>query len=132
MSLSAWEVEANKCRETLAKSIPEQFKAPEDALPGAEELHVANFCKTSGLFSEKELAITESTATKLVEQMGKGELTAEEVVVAFLKRATVGQQLLNFATEFMAEEAIARAKELDAYYKETGKLVGPLASGRIY
>lgn len=26
----------------------------------------------------------------------------------------------------MADEAIARAKELDAYYKKTGKLVGPL------
>jgi hypothetical protein len=35
---------------------------------------------------------------------------------------------LNFATEFMADEAIARAKELDAYYKKTGKLVGPLVS----
>jgi len=28
----------------------------------------------------------------------------------------------------MADEAIARAKELDTYYKETGKLVGPLVS----
>lgn len=26
----------------------------------------------------------------------------------------------------MADEAIARAKELDEYYKKTGKLVGPL------
>jgi hypothetical protein len=33
---------------------------------------------------------------------------------------------LNFATEFMADEAIARAKELDEYYRRTGKLVGPL------
>jgi hypothetical protein len=33
---------------------------------------------------------------------------------------------LNFATEFMADEAIARAKELDEYYRRTGRLVGPL------
>lgn len=33
---------------------------------------------------------------------------------------------LNFATEFLADEAIARAKELDEYYQRTGKLVGPL------
>jgi amidase len=32
----------------------------------------------------------------------------------------------NFATEFLADEAIARAKELDAIFKETGKTVGPL------
>lgn len=33
---------------------------------------------------------------------------------------------LNFATEFLAEEAIARAKQLDEHYQRTGKLVGPL------
>jgi hypothetical protein len=32
----------------------------------------------------------------------------------------------------MADEAIARAKELDAYYKETGKLMGPLVSDLAY
>ena len=35
---------------------------------------------------------------------------------------------LNFATEFIAERAIARAKELDEHYQRTGKLVGPLVS----
>lgn len=34
----------------------------------------------------------------------------------------------NFATEFMADKAIVRAKELDEYYQQTGKLVGPLVS----
>jgi amidase len=33
---------------------------------------------------------------------------------------------LNFATEFMAEDAIARAKELDAHFAKTGKIVGPM------
>lgn len=28
----------------------------------------------------------------------------------------------------MAEKAVSRAKELDGYYRETGKLVGPLVS----
>lgn len=32
----------------------------------------------------------------------------------------------NFATQFLADEAIARAKELDKAFKETGKIVGPL------
>ncbi|OGE47725.1 hypothetical protein PENARI_c038G07466, partial [Penicillium arizonense] len=126
MAVESWEIEANKCKEILANSIPKQYVAAESALPGGEELHVADFCRKSGLLSENELAITESTATDLVAKMGKGALSAEEVVIAFLKRATIGQQLLNFATEFMADEAIARAKELDAYYKKTGKLVGPL------
>ncbi|KAF2490326.1 amidase signature enzyme [Lophium mytilinum] len=40
--------------------------------------------------------------------------------------ATIGQQLLNFATEFLADEALECAKSLDEYYKNTGKIKGPL------
>lgn len=39
---------------------------------------------------------------------------------------------LNFATEFLADEAIARARELDQHYKRTGELVGPLVSGNLF
>jgi hypothetical protein len=39
---------------------------------------------------------------------------------------------LNFATEFMAEKAISRAKELDQYFEKTGKLIGPLVCLRDY
>jgi Asp-tRNA(Asn)/Glu-tRNA(Gln) amidotransferase A subunit family amidase len=58
--------------------------------------------------------------------MATGALTAVETVTAFLKRAHIGQQLLNFATEFMVEDALSAAAELDAHFKATGKLVGPL------
>jgi hypothetical protein len=95
MAVESWEIEANKCKEILANSIPKQYVAAESALPGGEELHVADFCRKSGLLSENELAITESTATDLVAKMGKGALSAEEVVIAFLKRATIGQQLVS-------------------------------------
>lgn len=53
-------------------------------------------------------------------------MTAVETVTAFLKRAHVGHQLVNFATEFMVPEALAAARELDACFKATGKLFGPL------
>jgi amidase len=155
MLFESWETEANKCKEILTRSTPKQWMAAKDVLPDAEELSVVDFCRTSGLLSEKELTITELTATSLVKNMGENVLCAEEVVIAFLKRATIGQQLvsqnsvleinvlgriclipsstqLNFAIEFMADEAIERAKELDAYYKETGKLMGPLVSDLAY
>lgn len=95
MSSKSWEIEANKCKEILARSTPNQWMAAKNVLPGAEELHVVDFCRTSGLLSEKELTITESTATSLVENMRKNALSAEEVVIAFLKRATIGQQLVS-------------------------------------
>ncbi|RAH71982.1 amidase [Aspergillus aculeatinus CBS 121060] len=121
-----WEIQAQKARDILSSSIPQQWLIPADKLPSLDEKNVEDFPRRSGLFSEHELAITEMSATELVCDMGSGNLTAEEVVTAFLKRAVVGHQLLNFATEFLAEKAISRAKELDRHFKETGKLVGPL------
>ncbi|CAG7931838.1 unnamed protein product [Penicillium olsonii] len=125
MSLN-WESQAQKGKDVLNNSIPKQWLVPVDRLPPASQKSVVEFPRSSGLLSTHELLITDMTATALVEEMGKGALTAEEVVTAFLKRAVMGHQMLNFATEFLADEALARAKELDAYYRRTGKLVGPL------
>ncbi|EKV15948.1 Glutamyl-tRNA(Gln) amidotransferase subunit A, putative [Penicillium digitatum] len=121
-----WQSQAQKGRDILANSIPKQWLLPVDRLPPVSQKSVVDFPQQSGLFNERELHITELSATALVTEMGNGKLSAEEVVVAFLKRAVVGHQLLNFATEFMADEAITRAKEHDEYYRSTGKLVGPL------
>ncbi|RAL13671.1 putative glutamyl-tRNA(Gln) amidotransferase subunit A [Aspergillus homomorphus CBS 101889] len=121
-----WEIQAQKARDILSSSIPKQWLIPADKVPSPDVKNVEDFPRKSGLFSEHELTITEMSATELVRKMGSGKLTAEEVVVAFLKRAVVGHQLLNFATEFLADKAIARARELDQYFKDTGKLVGPL------
>lgn len=46
--------------------------------------------------------------------------------MAFCKRAAIAQQLVNCLSEVCFDEAIARAKELDTVFRETGKLVGPL------
>jgi amidase len=94
MAIQSWEAEAQKCRDILEKSIPKQWLAPADKLPPADQLNVVDFPRQSGLLSEEELRITESSATALVAEMGQGKLTAEAVVTAFLKRATLGQQLV--------------------------------------
>ncbi|KAE8348961.1 amidase signature domain-containing protein [Aspergillus coremiiformis] len=122
----SWQIEALKAKTILEASIPTQWLLPKDKLPPSDQKNVADFPRTSGLFTDRELSITDMSATALVKGMGAGLLSAEEVVIAFLKRAVLGHQLLNFATEFLAENAIARAKELDAHYKRTGKVVGPL------
>ncbi|GLB01684.1 hypothetical protein AtubIFM57258_000094 [Aspergillus tubingensis] len=125
MSLS-WELQAQKAKDILQQSIPKQWLLPAHKLPSADLKNVEDFPRKSGLLSARELSITDMSAATLVQNMGTGKLTAEEVVVAFLKRAVLGHQLLNFATEFLTDRAIGRAKELDEYYRRTGKLVGPL------
>ncbi|KAJ5090528.1 hypothetical protein N7532_009212 [Penicillium argentinense] len=126
MTIQRWEQQAQKGRDLLNNSVPKKWLAPTDQLPPVTQKNVLDFPRKSGLLTERELRITEQSATDLVSEMGKGNLTAEEVVVAFLKRSVLGHQLLNFATEFLADEAIARAKELDAFYQKSGRLIGPL------
>ena len=94
MSLS-WELQAQKAKDILQDSIPKQWLLPAHKLPSADEKNVEDFPRKSGLLSEKELAITDMSATSLVGEMGAGRLTAEEVVVAFLKRSVLGHQLVD-------------------------------------
>ncbi|GAQ07706.1 putative amidase C550.07 [Aspergillus lentulus] len=126
MSVQNWEIRARRAKDVLLNSVPKQWILPAHRLPPAHQKNVEDFPRKSGVLSDREISITEMSATALVAGMGAGLLSAEEVVIAFLKRAVLGHQLFNFATEFMAERAISRAKELDEHFKRTGKLVGPL------
>lgn len=126
METKNWETEAAKGRKIRDDSINKEWLLPEDKLPPQGRLNVLGIPEESGLLSAKEIAITNSDATGLVKQLGSGELSAEEVTVAFLKRATIGHQLLNNVTEFMTDDAIAQARALDEYYAKHKKLIGPL------
>lgn len=95
MSLQPWERQAQRGRDILTNSIPKSWLAPVETLPPATQKNVIDFPKTCGLLSDRELSITECSATQLVAQMGAGKLKAEEVVVSFLKRAVIGQQLVR-------------------------------------
>lgn len=126
MATHSWETKSQISRDILEKSIQKQWLIPTDKLPSPDRTNVLDVPRESGILTERELEITMTDATGLVESMAKGKWTAEEVTIAFLKRATIGHQLLNYATEFMAEEAISQARNLDTYFQSTGKLVGPL------
>lgn len=89
-----WELQARKAKNILENSIPRQWLLPDDKLPPADEKSVMDFPRKSGLLTERELDITELSATALVEEMGADKLSAEEVVVAFLKRSVLGHNLV--------------------------------------
>ena len=95
MTIENWQVKAQKGKDLLHNSVPKQWLAPTNKLPPVTQKNVTDFPRTSGLLTERELAITELSATELVNGMGKGEFTAEEVVVAYLKRSVLGHQLVR-------------------------------------
>jgi hypothetical protein len=90
-----WESQAQKGRDILNNSIPKQWLLPVDRLPPVSQKSVVDFPRKSGLLTERELIITDMSATALVTEMGNGKLSAEEVMVAFLKRAVLGHQLVR-------------------------------------
>jgi amidase len=94
MAAASWKEEAEQARDILESSVPKQWLAPANKLPPANELNVEEFPRTSGLLSEEELRIAGMSATTLVAEMGLGKLSAENVVLAFLKRATLRHQLV--------------------------------------
>lgn len=126
LSKAPWEAKAEACRKILRDSLNPQWLLPEDQLPPQSQLNVARFIETCGKLTPRELEITAKTATELTCEMAEGKLTAVETVTAFLKRAHIAHQLVNFATEFMVEDALAAAANLDRHFEATGKLFGPL------
>ncbi|GAM34381.1 hypothetical protein TCE0_015r01928 [Talaromyces pinophilus] len=67
-----------------------------------------------------------SSVPNLLKLLDEGKYTAEDVVRAYIKRAVVAHQLTNSITEVVFEDALKQARELDAHFKETGELKGPL------
>ncbi|CZT41090.1 related to general amidase [Rhynchosporium secalis] len=116
---------AQRKRAELHSRIPSAWLLESPTSP--EVLDVRSVPQTCGILTSHELFITSShDATSLAEAIGSRKLTAEEVTIAFCKRAAIAQQVCNCLTEIFFEDAIARAKFLDEEFERTGKPVGPL------
>lgn len=129
-SIANWEELARSKRESVFAKIPKDWLLPTSLTSTFHEkatVNVLDVPATCGLLTQKELEITSNyDATSLVSLIAKGELKSIDVVTAFCKRAAIAQQCCNCVTEIMFDEALARARECDAYLAEHGKPIGPL------
>ncbi|KAI3393113.1 hypothetical protein diail_4711 [Diaporthe ilicicola] len=107
-------------------SIPKQWLLEPDRLPSKEQRTVLSVPADSGTMTPEEIEMTESDVQQLLEAYGARKWRVRQVVTAFLKKAVIMNQLTNFVTEFLAEDALKRADELDAHLQSTGSLAGPL------
>ena len=126
MSGQNWEKIAKAKQAALAESIPSEYRIPKDLLPPDSQLDVTPWPKQSGWFTEKELEITISTASDILEKIASETWSSVDVTKAFCKRAAAAHQLTNCLSDAFFEEAIKSAEVLDAHLQKTGKLVGPL------
>jgi amidase len=118
-----WEAIASRKRAERHSKIPRSWLLRN---PPSGQLDVRSIPETSGILSTRELEITSThDATSLAVAIRAKRYTAEEVAVAFCKRAAIAQQVCNCLTEIMFDEGIARARWLDAEMK-AGRIKGRL------
>ncbi|RMZ82505.1 hypothetical protein DV737_g1991, partial [Chaetothyriales sp. CBS 132003] len=118
-----WQEIAAKKRAEVASKIPPEWRLlPSylDKVSPTSTWNVLAVPRECGILSQDEIHITEGhDAVSLVEAIAAGTYTALQVATAFCKRAAIAQQLIIF------EDALSRARDLDAYFAETGKVKGP-------
>ncbi|OJJ05542.1 hypothetical protein ASPVEDRAFT_174586 [Aspergillus versicolor CBS 583.65] len=122
---STWEGISKAKREELGASIPAEWIIPQEIMPSQTRRDVTTFPAQSGWFTKRELTILSTNAVETVGRLSSGVWTSEEVTRAFCKAAAAAHQLTNCLSEIFFDEAIARAKECDAYLRMHGKPKGP-------
>lgn len=66
-----------------------------------------------------------SELSVLQERLGHGTWTAEQVTLAYIRRAATVHEATNCFTEVLFDEALESAQQLDEYYKTNGHVIGP-------
>lgn len=93
--ISDWRGVAVEAQARLFNSIPPEWRIGKDSLPTESRLDVTGFPAESGILSQHELEITESFATDIVARLATGEWSAQDVIIAFCKRAAIAHQLVS-------------------------------------
>lgn len=94
-SIGQWSALSQKCIDIQRESLPAQWALPVDKLATKSGEDITSLPKTSGILSDLELQITEQDAEGIIHKYLSGDWTVRQVTTAFLKRATIGQQMAS-------------------------------------
>lgn len=113
--------------------IPKSWLLPTSVIPKDPPVfedgpqNVLQLPLTCETLTAAEIKITNSASVHgLLSIIASKQLSATEVTTAFCKRAAIAQQLTNCITEPLFTSALQRAKELDQFLAQEGKVIGPL------
>ncbi|KAL4963271.1 amidase signature domain-containing protein [Aspergillus stella-maris] len=80
-----------------------------------------------GILTDLDIEITNiDDAEVLLSRIATKTYSALDVTNAFMKRASIAQQVTNCVTEIMYDRALERARDLDEYLEKNGKTMGLL------
>ncbi|KAK3317078.1 amidase signature domain-containing protein [Apodospora peruviana] len=125
-SVQPWQEIAAKKRQAEQSKIPPEWILPTSVVEGAKHRRSLTGPFLESLLDPKTSRITAMDVAALIQHMGSGTLTAVAVVRSFCKRAAMIHQLTRNMLEIGFDIALGRAKELDDYFHQHRRLVGPL------
>ncbi|KAH8649209.1 amidase signature domain-containing protein [Xylariales sp. PMI_506] len=119
-----WQEVAKEAQDIRDKSLSDVDGVP--SIPDSRDKNVMNLPVQflDGITAK----IISSSVQDLASSIKSGELSARQVVQAFLRSATVAQKLTNCVTELLPLRALGKANQLDALFATADHtaLLGPL------
>ncbi|KAG8532789.1 uncharacterized protein KY384_002667 [Bacidia gigantensis] len=119
-----WQDIAEAKRKAISDSIPKEWRLA--SVPSIEEQRDVTESSVKTHLSRREIQITETDASGIVQKTTNGEWKVVEVTKAFCHRAALAQQLVNCLHEMFFDAAVSDATRLDEYYASNKKPIGPL------
>ncbi|KAK5687793.1 hypothetical protein LTS12_028985, partial [Elasticomyces elasticus] len=121
----SWKQKAQAKRQATLDAIPQKWKlsAP---IPPATEMRDITGAFIQQFLTAREIEITETDAVEITEYTTTGKWSAVEVTEAFCHRAALAHQMVNCLHEIFFEDALEAARQLDEYYAQYKRPLGPL------
>ncbi|KAI7362581.1 hypothetical protein KC336_g21675, partial [Hortaea werneckii] len=94
-SIGQWSALSQKCIDIQKNSLPAQWALPVDKLATKSSGDITPLPQTSGVLSDLELQMTEQDADSILQKYLSSDWTVRQVTTAYLKRATIGQQMAS-------------------------------------
>ncbi|KAK0670330.1 Acetamidase [Cercophora samala] len=121
-----WQIRAAEKRESILARIPNEWKlAPEDLEKAKRQRDMTGVVRDHLEATEASILATKD-ASNIVGYIKDGIYSALQVTTAFCKAAAIAHQIGNCLHEIFFDQALERAKALDAHFEETGTVCGPL------
>ncbi|KAI9762415.1 MAG: Acetamidase [Chaenotheca gracillima] len=141
--MTDWQKQAQEKRDSVNALIPKDWRL-KSPVPSIEQQKDVTGKYIEQYLTSREIEITETDAVNIVKHTSSGEWKAREVTEAFCHRAALAHQLVcmtlsgrsrrnadvsqkvNCLHEIFFDLALDQAQQLDDYYAENKKPIGPL------
>ena len=97
-----WSQVAEDQRWSVEDAIPKEWRL--HTLPPESQINVMSIPYQCGSMSPRELELTDKDATELLQLLAAGLVSSLELTLAFCKRASIAQQLVNPSKERRSQQ----------------------------